>query len=95
MSCVNVYGRLGRRRRLACRHWVQTYADGDVEEVEDVDLRRVLEGPVLVVARRRDVLSDIVSRLANLLYETNRTPGVDTGMVVVSRMRKCDKTCGG
>ena len=25
ISCVNVYGRLGRRRRVACRHWEQMY----------------------------------------------------------------------
>lgn len=43
------------------------YVDGD-GEVEDVDLRRVLEGPVLVVARRKEVLSDIVSRWIFGLY---------------------------
>ena len=63
MSCVNVYGLLGRRSRLACRHWLQMYVDAVVEEGVDEDLRRVLEGPVLVVARRKEVLRDIASQL--------------------------------
>lgn len=64
MSCVNVYGRLGRRRRVACRHWLQMYdVDGaDVEDVEDfsTDFDRVVDGPVLDVTRRKEVLSDMV-----------------------------------
>jgi hypothetical protein len=42
------------------------YVDGDVEE--DVDLRRVLEAPVLFVARRKEVLSDMALQLVFCLY---------------------------
>lgn len=44
------------------------YGDGDVEEVDVVDLRRLLEGPVLVVARRKEVLSDMALQLMDWLY---------------------------
>lgn len=57
------------------------YVDGDGDDVEDAVLRRVLEdGPVLVVARRKDVLSDIAPfQLMDCLYVAQSyTPGVDT-----------------
>lgn len=44
------------------------YVDGDVEEVDVVDVRRLLEGPVLVVARRKEVLSDMALQLMFGLY---------------------------
>lgn len=54
------------------------YVDGDVEEVDVVDLRRVLEGPVLVVARRKEVLSDMVPQLMFGLYVAQLQRIVDT-----------------
>lgn len=54
------------------------YVDGDVEEVDVVDLRKVLEGPVLVVARRKEVLSDMVPQLMFGLYVAQLQRIVDT-----------------
>lgn len=65
------------------------YVDGDVV---DVDLRRVLEGPVPVVARRKEVLSDmaLIVCMPSQLHTV-----VDTDKVAESLLRKSDKTCGG
>lgn len=70
------------------------YVDGDVE---DVDLRRVLEGPALDVARRKEVLSDMTLQSICICSSSFYcTPDVLTlTRVVMVRLRKSDKSCGG
>lgn len=95
-SCVNVYGRCGRRRSVACRHCVQTYVVVvvDVVVVEAVveAVGVVVRGTIVVIVaavRRNGVASDMMLLLAagfgplGLVVEVSSFTGEQRGLLAV------------